>query len=88
MIEQRCARAGAHLSLTQRRYLPLGSAGSEPRVWQLPVCIQHAAGSGSKRICTLLTSERVELPLGAGCPAWLIAEDLPDTPLKAFAVAP
>lgn len=74
-MELACGPAGAYLWLEQRRYVPLGSAGSNAQVWQLPVCVRHDAGGGrEKRVCALVKSEIQQVPLGRQCPAWAVAE--------------
>ena len=73
-IELHCGLRGASLWLEQKRYLPLGSSGSDAQVWQLPVCVRHEAKGGEQRTCMLLKSEISVLPLGKSCPASVTAE--------------
>ena len=73
-IELDCAQRSASLRLTQRRYLPLGSGGSDAQVWQLPLCVRYDAAQGEGRRCVLMTGERATLPLDGACPAWVEAE--------------
>ena len=73
-FELSCARSGASLRLTQRRYLPIGSGGSDAQVWQLPLCVRFGSANGERRACTLMTSEIALVPLGRGCPAWVEAD--------------
>ena len=73
-IELNCTRDGASLWLTQQRYLPLGSGGSNAQVWQMPVCARYGDAAGEQRACTLLKSEIGLLPLGKSCPRWVAAE--------------
>ena len=42
------------LALRQKRYLPVGSAGSADQRWQIPVCVRWGAGKAEGRACTLL----------------------------------
>jgi alanyl aminopeptidase len=69
--------AGAGLSLTQSRYLPLGSRGDAGRTWRIPVCVRYAKGEGSAVACSLLTDREgtmqldPEGPKGA-CPKWVL----------------
>ncbi|MGB5367141.1 MAG: ERAP1-like C-terminal domain-containing protein, partial [Polyangiales bacterium] len=53
------------LQLSQERYLPIGSRGDPDRIWEIPLCIRHSAGT----TCTSLSSAKgnIELP---GCPSW------------------
>ena len=53
------------LQLSQERYLPVGSSGDPDRIWEIPLCIRHGAGT----TCTSLSSAKgsIELP---GCPSW------------------
>jgi len=53
------------LQLSQERYFPIGSRGDPDRIWEIPLCIRHSAGT----TCTSLSSAtgNIELP---GCPSW------------------
>lgn len=73
-MELNCTRAKTSLWLTQQRYLPLGSGGSNAQVWQMPVCVRYGTAGGEQRACTLMKSEIALLPLGKACPAWVVAE--------------
>ncbi|MBB5209448.1 M1 family metallopeptidase [Chiayiivirga flava] len=67
-----CKADRATLALTQTRYLPLGSTASADVRWGLPVCVRYAAGSGTRRQCTLLTEASGDMVLEAdACPAWV-----------------
>ncbi|XXF77819.1 M1 family metallopeptidase [Myxococcaceae bacterium GXIMD 01537] len=61
------------VKLAQRRYLPVGSAGSAAQVWSVPLCLRYGTGASEARACTVLESAAAELPLpaGGGCPEWL-----------------
>jgi alanyl aminopeptidase len=77
-VEMRCAKGALPvLSLTQRRFLPMGSTGSSSQLWQVPVCVRWGGASGEQRSCTLMTAAAAELPLGKdmGCPSWVLAND-------------
>jgi alanyl aminopeptidase len=52
------------LSLTQSRFLPVGSIGNPRALWQIPICIRHGTGDRLDTTCTLLKgqSARLELP--------------------------
>jgi cytosol alanyl aminopeptidase len=64
------------VSLTQERYLPLGSTGDRAQTWRVPVCMAFDAGQGRERVCTLLSDGRARLELpAASCPAWLMPND-------------
>jgi len=69
-----CAGGGAKLSLTQKRFLPVGSAGAAAQTWQIPVC----ARSGDAKECSLLKDTSGAMPAppaGSGCPAWVLGND-------------
>jgi len=67
------------LSLRQERSLPLGSQGSRPQTWQIPVCARYEAGGALRRECVLFTSPAMEWKLpgfparGAKGPEWVQA---------------
>ncbi len=70
-----CGGGGATLSLSQKRFLPVGSAGAAGQTWQVPVCVR--GGDGAKA-CTLLkdASGTMSAPsAGGGCPAWVLGND-------------
>ena len=73
-----CGPAGAHLRLTQQRYVPLGStlgkAGSAAQVWQVPFCARYFADGALKRTCMLMSGETAQLALGSACPAFIAAD--------------
>ncbi|WP_043431566.1 M1 family metallopeptidase [Cystobacter fuscus] len=68
-----CSARVPEVELTQRRFLPLGSAGGTQQLWKVPVCVRHGTGARAARACTLLETETARLPLpeARGCPAWL-----------------
>ena len=72
-----CAGGSAQLQLSQRRFLPRGSAGSADQLWDIPVCVRYPTGNNNKdgRQCTLVTSKAATLRLdqAKGCPAWIYA---------------
>jgi alanyl aminopeptidase len=69
-----CGGAAPTVTLSQRRYLPLGAgaAAGDPR-WQLPLCLAYDAGGRRGEACALVTEARqaLTLPDGAACPTWL-----------------
>jgi len=76
--ELRCADPGpARLAVSQKRFLPTGSQGSEAQLWQIPMCIRWSTGGKEDRLCRVVTAEtaEIELPASARCPDWLLAND-------------
>ncbi|MGO9011932.1 MAG: M1 family metallopeptidase [Bryobacteraceae bacterium] len=63
------------VALTQKRYLPLGSTGSQGAHWQIPVCVRYDAGDGPATECILLDKPNAEFPLkdASSCPAGISA---------------
>ena len=68
-----CSGKTPKVQLRQRRYLPLGSKGESARIWSVPLCVRYGMGSTTGRACTVLETERAELPLPEAkvCPEWL-----------------
>ncbi len=67
---------GPTLHLEQQRYLPLGSKGSEPQVWSIPVCVRYGTGTAGKSECTQMTQASLDWKLKTqSCPAWVEAND-------------
>jgi len=82
------APGGGSLALEQTRYRRLGSAASDPELWQIPVCVDMiVAGSGSKR-CTLLTGRSGTLTLPAEAVAAVIHPNAQGAGYYRFAVDP
>jgi alanyl aminopeptidase len=70
-----CEGGAAKLLLTQQRYFPVGSTGdAKAQTWRVPVCARFGTGVGNQagEACTLLEGAAGEIPLGAGCPAWVM----------------
>lgn len=71
-----CNEGAALLSLTQSRYLPLGTAGSTNATWSVPVCIAYGTGAGRARQCSLMTESRAEVALAQDdCPHWMMPNE-------------
>ncbi|MBZ2180237.1 MAG: M1 family metallopeptidase [Acidobacteria bacterium] len=74
-LSLRCERGRKPVAtLTQRRFLPLGSKAKADQTWRIPVCLQWAGGG---RQCTMLAgSEPQEMELAAtGCPEWILGNE-------------
>ncbi|HVT60125.1 MAG TPA: M1 family metallopeptidase [Thermoanaerobaculia bacterium] len=78
-VELRCEDGSPRLLLSQKRFLPLGSKGSDKQLWQVPVCVRWGNQTAPSRVCTLLAAESAELPLpvgtggsGSSCPEWVL----------------
>ncbi|WP_224372888.1 M1 family metallopeptidase [Hyalangium versicolor] len=68
-----CSGKTPKVVLSQRRYLPLGSPGVAAQTWHVPLCVRYGVGATTGRACTVLETERAELPLpeAKSCPDWL-----------------
>jgi len=71
-----CSTRRPVVTLRQQRFLPaqpLASSAS-PQRWAVPVCLRYEGQAGDKPLCTVLRErqQRVELPGGKACPAWLL----------------
>ena len=76
-VALKCDAGQPRLALTQKIYLPLGSAGAQPASWQVPVCVRYDAQGSEAHQCTLLTTAAadVELSSAKGCPQWVLGND-------------
>lgn len=71
-LKLECGANGPAVTAGQRRFLPLGSPGAPPQIWQIPLCVRYGGGVREERACTLLTSPEGSLKLaGQVCPAWV-----------------
>jgi cytosol alanyl aminopeptidase len=75
-VELNCSAAPA-LEMSQKRYLPIGSAGGPSRTWQVPVCVRYQTASGPQKECFLLMTPKAEFRLShaASCPNLVSAND-------------
>ena len=73
-VELKCA-GHPRVALSQKRYFPLGSTGSQGALWQVPVCVRYQAGDNSATECFLLDKPSAEFPLqnARSCPAGISA---------------
>ncbi|MGE3636700.1 MAG: M1 family metallopeptidase, partial [Sandaracinaceae bacterium] len=71
-VEMSCSGSDNHLTLRQRRYLPLGSGGTPSGTWQIPFCARWGRGAASEDRCELITEPEATFDLGARCPEWVM----------------
>ena len=72
-VATNCTDDTARVSLTQSRYLPLGSKGDPRQTWEVPLCMSYTIDGQPNRQCTLLKEERVDLDLDVeGCPVYVM----------------
>ncbi len=74
-----CPKRGApSVKLSQKRYLPAGSAVQGTQTWQLPVCLRWGSkGKSEGHACTMLTEAALDFPLAGAkaCPQWVLPND-------------
>ncbi len=63
------------LTVSQSRYVPLGSEASADQKWQIPVCARYPGKRGTVVTCSLLSEGQGEVALSdaSTCPAWVDA---------------
>lgn len=62
--------ATVNVTLTQSRYVPLGSSGQPGKIWQIPVCLAYWAEGARMQDCMLLTKPVQTVALKAkSCPS-------------------
>ena len=77
-VNLRCAPDSKPVvSVTQERFVPLGSKGSRSEYWQVPACFEYEANGKTVRQCGFIADPKdtVTLTNASGCPAWLNAND-------------
>jgi len=74
-VKVECNGGSAKLNLSQERFFPLGSTGTETQIWKVPFCVRYPAGSEQARQCMLLQqpSGEMELSKASSCPDWVDA---------------
>ena len=76
-----CKGSKPALTVSQKRFVPIGSKDARPQTWNIPLCVRYGSGSGAgmtgRKQCALLTqpTQTVTLEAGEGCPAWVQAND-------------
>ena len=75
-VELNCSAAPS-VTISQKRYLPIGSSGSKDQVWQIPVCVKYRTGRGVEKECFLVDKPREEFKLekASSCPTEIAAND-------------
>ena len=73
-VELQCERGRPSLTVSVRRYLPLGSTGAAAAAWMLPFCVRYEAGGREYSECSLLSDPRSVMPLSKApaCPDWVL----------------
>ena len=82
-----CSARRPAVTLRQQRFLPSQPPQSAPssrssaqslrpssQRWPIPVCLRYAGQAGNQPLCTVLREreQRLDLPVGTACPAWLL----------------
>ncbi|HHQ15199.1 MAG TPA: M1 family peptidase, partial [Chromatiales bacterium] len=62
-VSMSCGPSGARLSVSQSRYLPIGSKGNPNQLWKLPLCVRYDDNGKLAKHCTLVTSAQTRLDL-------------------------
>jgi alanyl aminopeptidase len=73
-VALRCGDGPASVTLTQQRYLPIGSTARRDQQWEVPVCLRIGVVDGVREQCTVLTQQTAEVALDGvdGCPTWVM----------------
>lgn len=67
-----CIDERVSVHLTQSRYFPLGSAGTEGQQWDIPICLRLGYADEDIRTCLLLTEQEQTFELPQACPDWIM----------------
>ncbi|MBK5921971.1 hypothetical protein CCR80_13100 [Rhodothalassium salexigens] len=68
-----CTDGSATVSLSQRRYLPMGSDAEADQQWQIPVCVAYGGDGERGKACALLDAEQASpITIDGQCPAWIM----------------
>jgi alanyl aminopeptidase len=69
-----CGDGPATVTLTQQRYLPVGSTANPRQQWDIPICMRYGVVDGVREQCTVLAQPTAEVALDGvdGCPTWLV----------------
>jgi len=68
-----CDKGVAKLSLSQTRYLPLGTVGQAEEIYKVPVCLRYSEQGKEQRMCKLLDGKQADWTLpGVACPDYVV----------------
>lgn len=70
-VQVSCEGGSGAVTLSQSRYLPVGSTAEANRQWQVPVCLRYGGAHGVQTQCTLLSEPKAEVALQE-CPRWVM----------------
>ncbi|HEY6597879.1 MAG TPA: M1 family metallopeptidase [Pseudomonadales bacterium] len=73
-VKVACGEGAATVSLSQQRFLPVGSKAASGQRWEVPVCVRYGTVDGTREHCTVLAQPTMDVALDAadGCPTWLM----------------
>ncbi|WP_242113038.1 M1 family metallopeptidase, partial [Luteimonas aquatica] len=73
-VDLACGEGKPALTVTQQRYLPLGSTASAGQSWGIPMCVRYGDGKAVREQCALVdgAQTRIELEQAQSCPAWVM----------------
>jgi alanyl aminopeptidase len=75
-VDYTCGDGKMTLEMSQKRYLPAGSAADADVTWNVPVCVRYGYEGGAGRSCLLL--EKAEQTFEEAvdqCPTWVYPND-------------
>ena len=73
-VQLHCGEGPASVTLSQRRYLPVGSKADAKQQWDIPVCMRIGVVDGVREQCVVLNQPQMDAVLDGvdGCPTWLM----------------
>ncbi len=72
-LDWSCRAAGkTRISVTQSRYLPVGSQADANRQWRLPLCLAFGDDDERSEHCELVQAQKSTFELDTPCPAWVM----------------
>lgn len=76
-MDLQCDGRQPQLSVSQKRYLPIGSPGTKEQSWRIPVCVKFEADGKTRNQCEVLADPRSYMKLEGArtCPAWVMGND-------------
>lgn len=72
-VTPECSDSGVKVSVSQSRYVPLGSKAETAKRWQVPACMSYRDGDQVKEHCELLSEASTSFSLPSeSCPAYVM----------------
>ncbi|MFT5208727.1 MAG: alanyl aminopeptidase [Flavobacterium sp.] len=72
-VDLSCGDGKNSLTITQKRYFPIGSLGASEQSWDIPICVKYSVGGELKETCDMVTEASQDMALPTeSCPDYIV----------------